>query len=105
MPGMQLSRATLARDMPRMRFQDGPRSVRMNAPANQPSPLTGPALRFFETSRSLQPARQVKGVVRQFHADALSSFRGHDHEQRETDPRQLLSDDADVGVPRRCDRD
>src|ERR1700731_2146642 len=26
--------------------------------------LTGPALRFFETSRSLQPARQVNAVVR-----------------------------------------
>jgi hypothetical protein len=26
--------------------------------------LTGPALRFFETSRFLQPARQVNAVVR-----------------------------------------
>lgn len=26
--------------------------------------LTGPALRFFKTSRSLQPARQVNAVVR-----------------------------------------
>ena len=33
-------------------------------PANQPLHLTGPALRFSETSRSLQPVRQVKGVVR-----------------------------------------
>ena len=32
--------------------------------------LTGPALRFFETSRSLQPARQVNAVVRPQEGDA-----------------------------------
>jgi hypothetical protein len=34
--------------------------------------LTRPALRFFETSRSLQPARQVNGVVRYHVASEVS---------------------------------
>ena len=37
---------------------------RRKAAANKAFHLTGPALRFFETSRSLQPARQVNAVVR-----------------------------------------
>src|SRR5262245_3000236 len=35
-----------------------------DAPANQALHLTGPALRFSETSRSLLAARQVNAVVR-----------------------------------------
>src|SRR5262249_17452205 len=40
---------------------DRPKQAR---PANQALYSTGPALRFFETTRSLQPARQVNAVVR-----------------------------------------
>jgi len=39
------------------------------AGANKALHLTGPALRFFETSRSLQPARQVNAVIRRRHHD------------------------------------
>src|SRR5262245_20168162 len=39
-------------------------SLGEGSPANQALHLTGPASRFSETSRSLQPARQVNAVVR-----------------------------------------
>jgi hypothetical protein len=35
-------------------------AVGLNKPANKALHLTGPALRFFETLRSLQPARQKR---------------------------------------------
>src|SRR4051794_166205 len=72
MSGMQLSRAALARDMPRMRFQDGPRPLRMSAPPNQnvvldragiivfraiTFPAAGPA---SERSRSAAGERDMK---------------------------------------------
>lgn len=39
--------------------------------------LTGPALRFFATSRSLQPARQVNAVVRRISMITLAPTRLH----------------------------
>ena len=49
----------------------------VNAPPNKALHLTGPALRFFETSRSLQPARQVNGVVQRqkFFYERLAGYR------------------------------
>src|ERR1044071_709863 len=45
------------------RNRDAPGLRRGIGAASQPLHLTGPALRFFETPRSLQPARQVNAVV------------------------------------------
>ncbi len=41
------------------------KGLTLRAAANKALHLTGPAIRFFETSRSLQPARQVNAAVRQ----------------------------------------
>src|SRR4029450_6194594 len=54
-----------------------------------PLHLTGPALRFFATPSSLQPARQVKGVVRREGESSYGVVReasARDYEARRSGP-------------------
>src|SRR5438105_5345780 len=74
---MQLPRAAMALNVPCLRLRYGSVTGRVAA-ANNALHFTGPALRFFETSRSLQPARQVNAVVmpdRKGDCDAPVHFR------------------------------
>jgi hypothetical protein len=56
--------------------------------------LTGPTFRIFETSRSLQPARQVKAVVRPTKGARMDEFVIEPSESRDTGPCECCGNNS-----------